>query len=51
MKKYVYSYKYNLYARRSASEHWTPWTVTNDVEFCRHHIDVIESYGWQWEVR
>lgn len=51
MKNYDYAYNYNLYARRSPSERWSIWLTTNDLETCRRNIDVIESYGWQWEVR
>lgn len=48
---HIYKKKYNLYARRNDSEHWTIWVNTDNVDVCNRHIEAIKSYGWQWEVR
>lgn len=42
---------YKLYVRRTPCEKWSYWTVTDTIAKLVAHIQVVEKYGWQWEVR
>lgn len=41
---------YRLFVRRSGSDDWSAWTVTNDIDILIYNIKVIEGYGWQWTI-
>ena len=42
---------YKLYVRRNPCEKWCYWTCTDNMERLVDNIQIVERYGWQWEVR
>lgn len=43
--------KFSLYARRNASESWSAWISTDDINALIRQAIVIDACGWQWRVR
>jgi hypothetical protein len=44
------SCRYKLKVKRPIDSGFSDWTFTNDHEVIKKNIEVIESYGWQWEL-
>lgn len=44
------SCRYKLKVKRPIDSGFSDWTSTNDHEVIKKNIEVIESYGWQWEL-
>ena len=42
---------YKLYVRRNPCEKWCYWTATDNMDRLVANIEIVERYGWQWEVR
>ena len=42
--------KYILKAKRPYEEHFTEWCSTDDRETVERNINVIESYGYLWQL-
>ena len=42
--------KYRLQAKRPYEAEFTEWCSTDDGEIIRNNIEVIESYGYLWQL-
>lgn len=42
--------KYKLQAKRPYENEFTDWCSTDNYDVVKRHIEIIESYGWQWEL-
>ena len=42
---------YKLYVRRNPCEKWCYWARTDSLDILAANIEIVEKYGWQWEVR
>jgi ribosome-binding protein aMBF1 (putative translation factor) len=43
--------RYKLQAKRPHEDVFTEWCSTDNYEVVERNIKVIESYGWQWQLR
>lgn len=41
---------YKLYVRRNPCEEWSAWTQTDSIITLAANIQVVEKYGWQWQL-
>ena len=42
---------YRLFVRRSPCEKWTFWTESKNILVIVKNVEVVEQYGWQWNVK
>lgn len=42
--------KYKLQAKRPWQAYFTDWSATDDYEVIKRHIEIIESYGYEWKL-
>ena len=43
--------KYKLQAKRPWQKEFTDWIDTDDYEMIQRHIKIIESCGYEWELK